>query len=64
VKFNNDEEEQLIWSAGKDGKIKQWNAKKFYLIQTLNGHFAEIRALVLTSDAKTLVSFRCQSFTY
>ncbi|KAI6184384.1 Utp12 domain-containing protein [Aphelenchoides bicaudatus] len=56
VKFNKDVEEQLIWSAGRDGKIKQWNAQKFDLIQTLNGHFAEIRALTQTTDANTLIS--------
>lgn len=48
-------EELLVWSAGKDGKIKQWNARKFDLIQTLKGHFAEIRALTLTADARTIV---------
>ncbi|KAI6194121.1 WD-REPEATS-REGION domain-containing protein [Aphelenchoides besseyi] len=56
VKFNKDLEEQLIWSAGKDGKIKQWNAKKFDQIQVLNGHFAEIRAFETTSDGSTLIS--------
>ncbi|KAI6196720.1 hypothetical protein M3Y94_01142400 [Aphelenchoides besseyi] len=56
VKFNNDLDEQLIWSAGKDGKIKQWNAKKFDQIQVLNGHFADIRAFETTADGNTLVS--------
>jgi U3 small nucleolar RNA-associated protein 12 len=57
VKFNKDLEEQLVWSAGRDGKIKQWNAQKFDKIQTLNGHFSEIRALAQTSDGNTLVAF-------
>lgn len=56
VKFNKDVEEQLVWSAGKDGKMKQWNAKNFDLVQTLNGHFGEVRALALSSDCNTLVS--------
>ncbi|KAI6189343.1 Utp12 domain-containing protein [Aphelenchoides fujianensis] len=56
VKFNTDLEEQLLWSAGKDAKIKQWNAKKFDQIQVLNGHFAEIRALQSTSFGNTLIS--------
>lgn len=56
MKFNKDEEEQLLWSAGKDGTLKQWNAKKFDKVQTLEGQFGEIRALASTSDGNTLVS--------
>ncbi|CAD5215979.1 unnamed protein product [Bursaphelenchus xylophilus] len=56
VKFNKDLEEQLVWSAGKDGMIKQWNAKKFDQVQILDGHFGEIRALESSSDGRTLIS--------
>jgi len=58
VKFGvPDEEEKLFWSAGKDGKIKQWDAIKFNKVQTLDGHVDEVRALATTGDGKTLVSF-------
>ncbi len=53
-----DEDEQLLWSAGKDGKIKQWDAVKFHKVQTLDGHNEEVRAMATTSDGKTLVSDR------
>ena len=56
VKFNKSSEEKLFFSASKDGKIIQWDAVKFHKIQTLEGHFAEIRALVLTHDGRTLIS--------
>ncbi|KAH7719399.1 Protein F13H8.2 [Aphelenchoides avenae] len=55
VKFNPGEEEKLFWSAGKDGKVRQWDAVKFDRIQTLNGHSAEVRALTRTADGNTLV---------
>ncbi|PAV70952.1 hypothetical protein WR25_20927 [Diploscapter pachys] len=50
------EEDVLFWSAGKDGKIKQWDAKKFRLVQTLDRHSAEIRAIVQTSNSNLLFS--------
>ncbi|CAD5211871.1 unnamed protein product [Bursaphelenchus okinawaensis] len=56
VLFNKDVEEQLIWSAGKDGLIKQWNAKKFDQVQVLDGHFGPIRVIASTSDGATLIS--------
>ncbi|KAH7680263.1 WD repeat-containing protein 3, partial [Aphelenchoides avenae] len=56
VKFNPGEEEKLFWSAGKDGKVRQWDAVKFDRIQTLNGHSAEVRALTRTADGNTMIS--------
>lgn len=49
-------EEHLLWSAGKDGLIKQWDAVKFERIQVLNLHSAEIRSLAQTSNGKYVVS--------
>ena len=57
VKFGSSTEEKLFWSTGKDGKIKQWDATKFERVQVLDGHTAEIRALVMTSDGNQLVIF-------
>jgi len=57
VKFASvDADETLVWSAGKDGKVKQWDAKKFVRIQTLEGHTEEIKAIATTSDGTTLIS--------
>lgn len=57
VKFcpNFDVEEALFWSAGKDGKISQWDALKFSKIQTLSGHKREIQAFNSTSDGRLIV---------
>lgn len=48
--------EPLLWSAGKDGLIKQWDAVKFERIQVLKLHSGEIRALAQTSNGKCIVS--------
>uniref|UniRef100_A0AC35GW59 Small-subunit processome Utp12 domain-containing protein n=1 Tax=Panagrolaimus sp. PS1159 TaxID=55785 RepID=A0AC35GW59_9BILA len=56
VKFNKSTEEKLFFSAGKDGKIIQWDAIKFNKIQILDGHFAEIRDMIFTYDGRTLIS--------
>uniref|UniRef100_A0A915DCY7 Small-subunit processome Utp12 domain-containing protein n=1 Tax=Ditylenchus dipsaci TaxID=166011 RepID=A0A915DCY7_9BILA len=56
VKFGNCADETLFWSAGRDGKIKQWDANKFVRIQTLEGHTEEIKALATTYDGTTLIS--------
>ena len=55
VKFNRSVEEKLFFSAGKDGRIIQWDAVKFHKIQILEGHKAEIRTLGLAMSGKTLV---------
>uniref|UniRef100_A0A1I7TTF7 WD_REPEATS_REGION domain-containing protein n=1 Tax=Caenorhabditis tropicalis TaxID=1561998 RepID=A0A1I7TTF7_9PELO len=49
-------EEQLFWSAGKDGKIKQWDAVKFILIQTLDRHTSDIRCLAQFSNGSVMFS--------
>lgn len=59
MKFSPSLDEKLFWSAGKDGKIKQWDAVKFERIQVLEGHVSEIYSLALTSDGATLVSHLC-----
>jgi U3 small nucleolar RNA-associated protein 12 len=46
----------LFWSAGKDGKIRQWDADCFVKIQTLNGHSAEIWSLAISNNGRYLVS--------
>jgi len=56
VKFNRSTEEKLFFSAGKDGRIIQWDAVKFHKIQVLEGHKAEIRTLGLAMSGKTLIS--------
>lgn len=56
-------EEHLLWSAGKDGVIKQWDAAKFERVQVLSLHSAEVRAIAQTSNGKCLVShFLSNSF--
>ncbi|CAD6192009.1 unnamed protein product [Caenorhabditis auriculariae] len=49
-------EETLFWSAGKDGKIKQWDPIKFKHVQTLDRHFAEIRALAQFDSGAVMFS--------
>uniref|UniRef100_A0AC34RRA5 Small-subunit processome Utp12 domain-containing protein n=1 Tax=Panagrolaimus sp. JU765 TaxID=591449 RepID=A0AC34RRA5_9BILA len=56
VKFNRSMEEKLFFSAGKDGRIIQWDGVKFHKIQVLEGHKAEIRTLALAMSGKTLIS--------
>ena len=42
----------LFWTAGKDGKLKQWDADKFERIQVLSGHTAEIHALTVAANGR------------
>ncbi|KAK6736434.1 hypothetical protein RB195_019239 [Necator americanus] len=49
-------EEMLVWSAGRDGKIKQWDAKKLCRVQVLDRHSAEVRALAQTDNGSSLFS--------
>lgn len=57
VQFCKDgDDKNLFWSAGKDGKLKQWDAIKFNHIQTLEGHTNHIDSIALTSDSKLLIS--------
>uniref|UniRef100_A0A7E4W877 Utp12 domain-containing protein n=1 Tax=Panagrellus redivivus TaxID=6233 RepID=A0A7E4W877_PANRE len=56
VKFDNSREEKLFFSAGKDGKIIQWDAVKFHKVQVLEGHSAEIRALISNRNVTTLIT--------
>lgn len=55
-----EEDDNLLWSGGKDGKLKQWDAIKFEKVQTLDEHSAEIRALVGTSSGNFIVSRRSE----
>uniref|UniRef100_A0A1I8B282 WD_REPEATS_REGION domain-containing protein n=1 Tax=Meloidogyne hapla TaxID=6305 RepID=A0A1I8B282_MELHA len=48
--------EKLFWSAGSDGKLKQWDAITFNHIQTLNAHTDQIDAIAQNFDSKILVS--------
>ncbi|KJH43198.1 WD domain, G-beta repeat protein [Dictyocaulus viviparus] len=50
-------DELLVWSAGRDGKIKQWDAQKMCRVQVLNRHSAEVRALAQTDTGNLLASF-------
>ncbi|CAI2344853.1 unnamed protein product [Caenorhabditis sp. 36 PRJEB53466] len=49
-------EEQLFWSAGKDGKIKQWDAVKFILVQVLDRHTSDIRCLAQFTNGSVMFS--------
>ncbi|KAJ1367123.1 hypothetical protein KIN20_027977 [Parelaphostrongylus tenuis] len=49
-------DELLVWSAGRDGKIKQWDAKKMCRVQVLSRHSAEVRALAQTDTGNLLFS--------
>ncbi|GMR34732.1 hypothetical protein PMAYCL1PPCAC_04927, partial [Pristionchus mayeri] len=50
------EEEMLVWSAGKDGKIKQWDAVKRERVQVLSNHTAEVRALAQNGEGSVMLS--------
>lgn len=56
VKFSTKTDERLFWSAGKDGKIKQWDADKFNIVQILNGHLGAVRCLVQASDSSFIIT--------
>ncbi|CAJ0575517.1 unnamed protein product, partial [Mesorhabditis spiculigera] len=49
-------DEMLVWSAGRDGKIRQWDAVKFEAVQKLDRHTAEMRALAQTSNGNMLLT--------
>uniref|UniRef100_A0A8R1DLM5 WD_REPEATS_REGION domain-containing protein n=1 Tax=Caenorhabditis japonica TaxID=281687 RepID=A0A8R1DLM5_CAEJA len=49
-------EEQLFWSAGKDGKIKQWDAVKFIMVQVLDRHTLDIRCLAQFTNGSVMFS--------
>lgn len=55
-------EEHLLWSAGKDGMLKQWDADKFERIQVLSLHSAQISAIAQSADGKHVVSLKLVSF--
>lgn len=46
----------LFFTAGKDNKIKQWDADKFEHIQTLEGHHQEVWCLALSPNGDYVVS--------
>jgi U3 small nucleolar RNA-associated protein 12 len=45
-----------FFSAGKDGKVKEWDADKFERIITLDGHLHEIWSLAVSFDGKFVVT--------
>lgn len=45
-----------IFSAGKDGVVKYWDADKFELLLTLEGHHAEVWCLAVSSHGDFLVT--------
>jgi len=45
-----------IFSVGKDGKLKEWDADKFERIITLDGHLNEIWTMCVSHDGKYLVT--------
>ncbi|KAK6025682.1 WD domain, G-beta repeat protein [Ostertagia ostertagi] len=49
-------DEMLVWSAGRDGKIKQWDAQKMCQVQVLDRHSAEVRALAQSDSGNLLFS--------
>uniref|UniRef100_A0A8C2CKJ6 WD repeat domain 3 n=1 Tax=Cyprinus carpio TaxID=7962 RepID=A0A8C2CKJ6_CYPCA len=46
----------LFFTAGKDRKIKQWDADKFEHIQTLEGHHREVWCLAISPNGDHIVS--------
>ncbi|MBN3288726.1 WDR3 protein, partial [Polyodon spathula] len=46
----------LFFTAGKDKKIKQWDADKFEHIQTLEGHHREVWCLAVSPSGDHIVS--------
>uniref|UniRef100_A0A0N4ZPQ2 WD_REPEATS_REGION domain-containing protein n=1 Tax=Parastrongyloides trichosuri TaxID=131310 RepID=A0A0N4ZPQ2_PARTI len=56
VKFSPKLDERLFWSAGKDGKIKQWDADKFNRVQVLNGHNGPVKCLGQSSTGNFIIS--------
>ncbi|CAI4226583.1 unnamed protein product [Auanema sp. JU1783] len=49
-------EELLVWSAGKDGKVKQWDATKLQRVQVLDRHLGPVRALAQSETGSLLFS--------
>jgi U3 small nucleolar RNA-associated protein 12 len=45
-----------VFSAGKDGKLKEWDADKFERIVTLDGHLSEIWSLAVSNDGKFVIT--------
>ena len=46
----------MFFTAGKDGKVKQWDADNFQRILTLDGHHGEVWDLAVSPNGKYLVS--------
>ncbi|XGW08736.1 hypothetical protein V3C99_011223 [Haemonchus contortus] len=49
-------DEMLVWSAGRDGKIKQWDAQKMCRVQVLDRHSSAVRALAQSDSGSMLFS--------
>jgi U3 small nucleolar RNA-associated protein 12 len=45
-----------IFSAGKDGVLKYWDADKFELLLTLEGHHAEVWCLAVSPHGDFVVT--------
>jgi U3 small nucleolar RNA-associated protein 12 len=50
------EEGRLLFSAGKDGVLKSWDAEKFEPVQKLEGHKGEIWAMAVSRTGETVVT--------
>lgn len=46
----------LFWSCGKDGKVKQWDADSFVLIQTVSSHLGQAYCLDVSKTGHYIVS--------
>lgn len=51
-------------SAGKDGKLKQWDANKFHRVQTLEGHTDHVDAIALSQDGRFLVEIFIKNWKF
>ncbi|EME79238.1 uncharacterized protein MYCFIDRAFT_204745 [Pseudocercospora fijiensis CIRAD86] len=50
------DEKHTVFSVGKDGVLKSWDADKFEQIQKLEGHHGEIWAMAISRTGETVVT--------
>lgn len=50
------EERHTVFSVGKDGVLKSWDADKFQQVQKLEGHHSEIWAMAISRTGETVVT--------
>ena len=46
----------MIFSCGRDGKVKQWDCDNFQQIMTLEGHQGPVNSISVSPNGKMLVS--------